>query len=102
MANYKKMSPERKRKYNEYQYKRQKEQRKKRKQMFVEEAGGGCKRCGYDKCLGALQFHHRDPDEKKFNLSCRELGNFSLEKLREEFAKCDLLCANCHAEEHWS
>ena len=26
----------------------------------------GCSKCGYNKCAGALHFHHRNPSEKKF------------------------------------
>src|SRR5271170_8064741 len=32
--------------------------RKKRRQV-VEALGGCCKKCGYDRCLGALHLHHR-------------------------------------------
>lgn len=65
--------------------------------------GGKCVKCGYDKCEGALQFHHRDPAEKEFTLSKINLNdtNFSFEKILIEVEKCDLLCANCHAEEHY-
>lgn len=71
--------------------------RRRVKELLVKEAGGACEICGYDRYLGALQFHHRDPAEKSFGLS---EGGFtkSLEKLRLEAGKCVLLCSNCHAE----
>jgi hypothetical protein len=53
--------------------------------------------CGYDRCVAALQFHHRDPREKTFTPSSKGVTR-SLEKAREEARKCVLLCANCHAE----
>lgn len=62
------------------------------------EAGGKCQRCGYDRYMRALEFHHRDPSEKDFSIS-KQL-NRSLQELREEIKKCDLLCSNCHAEVH--
>jgi|SRR5689334_13900864 transposase-like protein len=65
--------------------------------ILVREAGGRCALCGYDKYVGALQFHHVDPSTKAFGLSGRGLTR-SLERLREEAGKCLLLCANCHAE----
>lgn len=69
------------------------------KEILVGERGGGCERCGYDECVAALQFHHRDPNTKEFTISGR---SWSLERLRPEVAKCDLLCANCHAEVEWN
>lgn len=71
--------------------------RRKVKRMLVEEAGGKCTLCGYDRCPGALHFHHVDPETKSFGLSLRGITR-SIEKLREEAKKCVLLCSNCHAE----
>jgi hypothetical protein len=71
--------------------------RQKVKRVLVEEAGGACALCGYDRFPGALQFHHVDPAEKSFALSHRGLAR-SLRRAREEARKCMLLCANCHAE----
>lgn len=73
------------------------EHRRRLKRVLVEEAGGSCVLCGYDRCVGALQFHHVDPSGKMFHLSLRGVTR-SLEKLREEARKCVLLCATCHAE----
>jgi transposase-like protein len=71
--------------------------RRKLKAILVEEAGGGCSVCGYDRYVGALQFHHRNGETKAFDVASRGLTR-SLEAVREEAAKCVLLCANCHAE----
>jgi transposase len=71
--------------------------RRKVKQTLVEEAGGACQLCGYDRCIAALEFHHRNPSEKRFALSYGGVAH-SLAKARVEAAKCSLLCANCHAE----
>lgn len=73
--------------------------RRKRKLKLVEEAGGKCQRCGYDKCTAALQFHHVNPEEKTFGISGSGVTR-SLETQLNEISKCILLCANCHAEEH--
>src|SRR5690349_24671597 len=67
------------------------------KRILVEEAGGACALCGYDRTLGGLHFHHRDPSRKAFALS-RQGVTRSLESARAEAAKCVLLCSNCHAE----
>ncbi len=71
--------------------------RRKVKTLLVEEAGGVCRLCRYDRCIGALQFHHLDPAKKRFTLSHRGHTR-SIAMLREEASKCILLCANCHAE----
>jgi transposase/DNA-directed RNA polymerase subunit RPC12/RpoP len=72
------------------------ERRRRVKEILVAEAGGRCATCGFDAYVGALQFHHRDPATKAFEVSRQGITR-SLEKLRSEARKCVLLCANCHA-----
>src|SRR4051794_7455167 len=67
------------------------------KAMLIAEAGGACALCGYDRYPGALQFHHREPEAKRFAVSGAGIAR-SLARSRAEAAKCVLLCANCHAE----
>lgn len=67
------------------------------KETLVNEAGGRCAICGYSRSFRALQFHHRDPEEKRLDLSSQGV-TYSLQRLRAEANKCVLLCANCHAE----
>lgn len=67
------------------------------KATLVREAGGRCVRCGYDRSLAALQFHHRDPTSKQFHIAYRGVTR-SIAAARAEADKCILLCANCHAE----
>ena len=69
-----------------------------RKKELVDLMGGGCNRCGYSKSTSALQFHHRQPSEKAFHIN-HAMG-MKWESLLQEVMKCELLCANCHAEEH--
>jgi transposase len=71
--------------------------RRRLKSTLVADAGGRCVLCGYARYVGALQFHHVDPAKKSFNLAARGMTR-SLDRAREEAAKCVLLCANCHAE----
>jgi hypothetical protein len=71
--------------------------RRRRKEQLIAEAGGACVIYGYDRCPGALSFHHVDPTTKRFGIAHRGAGR-SLASLRDELAKCVLLCANCHAE----
>ena len=73
------------------------ERRRKVKRILVDEAGGRCTLCGYDRSVGALHFHHLDPDGKRFAVS-RNGATLGIDTLRCEASKCVLLCANCHAE----
>lgn len=72
-----------------------------RKRQLIVEAGGRCTRCGYRRNLAALAWHHLDPATKSFSLDVRTLSNRSQAEIHSELAKCILLCANCHAEEHF-
>lgn len=75
----------------------QRKRRRRRKNELISARGGSCEECGYATCLGALEFHHRDPRTKEFGV-----GGFtgSTDRLLVEAAKCDLLCANCHRLRH--
>lgn len=68
------------------------------KEMLIKEAGGKCVRCGYNKSIWALSFHHTDPTQKDFGIF--KQINRNLDDLRAEAAKCILVCMNCHAEIH--
>jgi len=65
--------------------------------------GGKCVRCGFDH-PSALQFHHRDPSQKLFNITSKELSmprKYPWDTvIIPELDKCDLLCSNCHFLEH--
>lgn len=67
------------------------------KTQCKEYKGGKCQKCGYDKCLDALDFHHLGIEKKDFNIS-HSCKNF--ESKKKELDKCILLCANCHREYH--
>lgn len=67
------------------------------KSKLVEEAGGKCVICGYNRCQQVLQFHHLDPSTKEFHLALKGVTR-SLERSRAEARKCVLLCSNCHGE----
>lgn len=61
--------------------------------------GGKCKKCGYDRCPAALGFHHRDPSTKLMDWKTMRKRSWTF--ITSELDKCDMLCANCHAEEHY-
>src|SRR5262249_36625205 len=83
-------------------YASQKSRGLQRKQKLVTMLGGCCAVCGYNGCLAALSFHHKDPDRKSFPLDIRHLTNRTWSTILVEAEKCTLLCLNCHAETHHS
>lgn len=57
-----------------------------------------CGRCGFSNPI-SLQFHHRNPSDKKFTISHSLSGTYSWNTILKEIEKCDVLCANCHSIE---
>lgn len=73
------------------------------KHQLILYKGGKCERCGYNLSEAALQFHHKDQKEKDFNISgLRPRVDTDMSVLYAEVDKCELLCANCHAIEHYA
>ncbi len=73
---------------------------RKLKQQCLDYKGNKCNRCGYNKCVNAMEFHHMNPDEKDFNISRIKLLKFT-DIVKQELDKCELLCSNCHREVHY-
>lgn len=67
------------------------------KRQAVDYKGGKCEICGYNKCIAALEFHHKNPSEKDFTISHRSRSFASMKK---ELDKCMLVCCRCHREIH--
>jgi len=79
-------------------YLRKNEKRKAMKLELIGVKGGRCEKCGYDRCVAALEFHHKGKD-KDGDLA-HMIKNGSRQKALKEIGKCILLCANCHREAH--
>jgi len=69
--------------------------------LLKKASGGKCSKCGYAKCLAALDFHHTSSDDKR-GIVCNILRNYGKIAAAEEAKKCILLCRNCHSELHYS
>ena len=80
------------RKYNKMYYKRN-------KILMRELKINGCAICGYDKYIGSLDFHHTNPEDKKFSITLCDLSRKD-NTVINELNKCILLCKNCHYEIH--
>lgn len=81
--------------------KKQKAHVDKNKRMAVDFLGGKCSRCGYDRCLAALELHHTNQSKKTMTWSKIRGSNFEIIKkwIIEEEITC--ICSNCHREEHY-
>jgi hypothetical protein len=66
---------------------------------FIATSRLACVRCGHE-IPATLDLHHRDAGQKDFALSAAY--SRSLRAIQRELTKCDVLCANCHLEEHAS
>lgn len=60
----------------------------------------GCK-CG-ESHPGCLDYHHKNGDDKKLELSRMIEMGFSIKNILKEVEKCTLMCANCHRKLHYS
>ena len=78
--------------------------RRKDKVIYLEYSGSKCERCGYNKCESSLSFHHKEPMNKSFDIGSlsKRLDNINeLDTyITEELDKCDVICRNCHIENH--
>ena len=79
---------------------RVKKHRHKVKNKLIELSGSKCINCGYDKCSDALEFHHVDPEAKKFSMAKIKAEPRNWQEVLLELSKCVMLCANCHREVH--
>ena len=77
--------------------------RQNKKLKALEYKGGMlCSRCGFNEHIpDCYAFHHRDPNEKDANWAKMKTNNWSIEKIKEELDKCDVLCHNCHSIVHY-
>ena len=77
---------------------RNKYNRKKKQYIDEYKLSKGCSVCGYNECVGALEFHHNG--DKEFCIGTA-IYTESLETIKKEIEKCIILCANCHRELHY-
>ena len=77
---------------------KQKESRHQKLRTLIVYLGDCCMRCGgvFPDCV--YDFHHNNPEEKKFTIG--SYMGYKLETLKKEADKCTLLCANCHRIVH--
>ena len=70
-------------------------QRSKRQFVDSYKITNGCQSCGFKGHPAALDLHHLNR-ENKVDGVCRLVQSRSLEVIKMEMEKCEILCANCH------
>ncbi len=76
-----------------------KQWRNKRKDALdISKRATPCYDCGIQYPHYVMDFDHRDPKTKEFNVSGAFRRGMSNKRLEAEIAKCDLVCSNCHRE----
>lgn len=72
--------------------------RKRGARLFViEQKSNPCVDCGVQYPFYVMQFDHLG-ENKKFNVAWMVSHGYTQEAIQEEIDKCELVCANCHAE----
>lgn len=70
---------------------------KKRRQIIIQDLKRRpCEDCGGSFHPACMQFDHVPGRGDKFK-DVSKMTNYKLDRVYEEVAKCDLVCANCHA-----
>jgi hypothetical protein len=69
-----------------------------RKQLILD-WGGKCKVCGYNKCVAALNFHHKDSSEK-YEWNVKGKAGASIREIKSHPERFELVCVRCHVEIH--
>ena len=58
-----------------------------------------CARCG-ESHPACLDFHHDNPEQKEIAIYQAIRLRWGERRVREEIAKCTVLCSNCHRKHH--
>ncbi len=83
----------------------QQERRARVREIVVAAKAVPCVDCGRSYPVPVMDFDHGDGDGKTARIAdwarLVGCGRKALAKLREEIAKCDVVCANCHRLRHF-
>lgn len=77
---------------NTYMNEYMKNRYKVRRDFWLDKLGGLCVDCSTDQ---DLEFDHKDPSTKSFNVA-KALSGWSASRIEIEMAKCVLRCKACH------
>lgn len=69
---------------------------KKRKEFVRQAKSKPCTDCGIQYPFYVMDFDHREGEIKEFALN--QVDRMTMKAIKEEIAKCDVVCSNCHRE----
>ena len=61
--------------------------------------GMSCEICR-EEANECLEFHHRNPKDKRFSIAHAGSKGLSIPNIKREIKKCSCICANCHRKIH--
>lgn len=106
-AKYQKDHPEKMREYAKNHWNKYRKEklngdriRMSKRQEFLDTLKTACAKCGESR-VWVIQFHHIDPEQKKFGVGDGSNCHKSKDAVIQEVKKCVCLCANCHKEFHY-
>lgn len=68
--------------------------RKRNRDYVIQAKSVSCADCKQNFPYYVMDFDHLE--DKSFNISTLDRGSYSLKKIKEEIAKCEVVCSNCH------
>lgn len=87
-----------KKSWRAYNYKSGMNQAKSARALVNEAKNRPCADCGFTYPFYVMQFDHRDPSTKSFTIGSSVTRGLGINAYKNEIAKCDVVCANCHAQ----
>ncbi len=82
---------------NKEQYFGRNRKAKESKQDYIRQAKNKpCMDCNESYPHYVMDFDHRDPDKKLWTIAT--MNTRTWKQIKEEIAKCDVVCSNCHRE----
>lgn len=72
-----------------------------RRQAYRDLKAGKCTDCGVSYPPYVMDFDHREPVKKSFNITTGASMRMGIARLLREIEKCDLVCSNCHREREY-
>lgn len=74
----------------------------KSKQLIIQtKRNSSCSKCGKTG-QEYLCFHHRDTSQKEDNIGAIANRKSSVKHVKQQIAKCDIMCHNCHTIHHYN